>query len=182
MDKMAEIEKLRYPIGKFIAPDNYSKDNLEQWIQVIQDLPLRLTTEVKKLSEDQLNTAYRDGGWTVRQVVHHLVDSHLNSYCRFKLAITEDTPTIRPYFEERWAELEDAKYAPVELSLSLLTALHARWVYFLKSLSANDLEKIFFHPESKKEFALKTILALYAWHSNHHLHHILELKKTMNWK
>lgn len=177
-----EPDLLRFPIGKFKIPESYSRGNFEAWIQQLMVLPKQLNKEVIDLNQEQLDTPYRPGGWTIRQVVHHLADSHLNSYCRFKLALTEDTPTIRPYYEERWAELEDGKHAPVEVSLQLLDALHKRWVYFLERMSEKDWEKRFFHPESKKEFELKTILALYAWHSEHHLQHIVQLKKRMGWE
>lgn len=175
------IDSLKFPIGKFVFPMSYSSDYIEAWIRVIEGLPERLTQLVMGLNEAQLDTPYRPDGWTVRQVVHHLADSHMNSYFRFKLALTEETPTIRPYFEERWAELYDGKNAPVELSLQLIEALHKRWVYFLRKMSAEDWERRFFHPESKKEFTLKSILALYAWHSEHHFQHILQLKVRMNW-
>ena len=176
-----DLDSLRYPIGKFVVPDSYPKKNLESWIQQISMLPKQLYTEVSHLSQEQLDTPYRDGGWSIRQVVHHLADSHMNSYCRFKLALTEETPAIRPYHEDRWALLEDGKNAPVEISLKLLDALHTRWVYMLERMTDTDWERKFFHPESKREFELKTILALYAWHSEHHLQHIVQLKKRMNW-
>jgi hypothetical protein len=176
-----DTDKLRFPVGKFKMPAEYSNENISEWIKIISELPLRLRKAVDKLDDAQLDTPYREGGWTVRQVVHHLADSHLNSYCRFKLALTEDTPVIRPYLEEKWAELEDAKYAGVELSLNLLEALHNRWVCFMKKMTPSDWERTFFHPESKKEFMLKSILALYAWHSEHHLQHILRLKERMKW-
>jgi hypothetical protein len=177
-----ESEKLKYPIGKFSAPKEFSKGLYAQWIETIAGLPGKLKSGVNALNDAQLDTPYREGGWTVRQVVHHLADSHMNSYIRFKLAMTEDLPTIKPYFEERWAELDEAKNAPVELSLSLLEALHARWVVFLRTLSEDDLKRKFHHPESKKDFELRSILALYAWHCNHHLAHITSLKERKGWK
>lgn len=176
-----DLDSLRFPIGKFKIPESYSKENFADWIHQIRELPKLLYAEVSKLSNEQLNTPYREGGWSIRQVVHHLADSHINSYCRFKLALTEETPSIRPYYEDRWALLEDGKNAPIEISLKLLDALHTRWVYMLERMSEKDWERKFFHPESKREFELKTILALYAWHSEHHLQHIVQLKKRMNW-
>ena len=176
-----EIETLKYPIGKYKSPDSFSKRLTDEWIQTISELPEKLNSVVKNLSDSQLDTPYRDGGWTVRQVVHHLVDSHMNSYIRFKLALTEDTPTIKPYFEARWAELDDAKNAPVEFSLTMLEALHKRWVFFLKKLSEEDLKKKFHHPESNKDFELRAILALYAWHCEHHLAHINNLAERKGW-
>ena len=176
-----ELETLRYPVGKFSAPKEFSTALSREWIGAIEDLPKKLNQAVTNLDDTQLDTPYRDGGWTVRQVVHHLADSHMNSYIRFKLAMTEDLPTIKPYFEERWAELEDAKHAPVEISLSLLEALHKRWVAFLKTLTEDDLKRKFHHPESNRDFELRAILALYAWHSNHHLAHIATLKERKGW-
>jgi len=181
MKDTIDIELLKYPIGKFISPLEFSKANLSLWIQTLEALPSRIEKEVNGLSKLQLDTPYREGGWTIRQVVFHLGDSHMNSYCRFKLAMTEEQPEIRPYFEDRWAGLEDAKTAEVDESCEFLNALHVRWVRFLKNLEDADWARTFFHPETKKEFNLKTTLALYAWHSEHHLHHIIRLKERNNW-
>ena len=171
---------LQYPIGKFLTPKNISAEQLADWINQIQTLPQKLRLEVQDLMEMQLDTPYRPEGWTVRQVVHHLPDSHLNSYIRFKLTLTEDKPTIRPYFEDRWAELPDSK-ASIEISIRLLEALHERWVVLLKSMTTGDFEKMFVHPEYGKEYPLKEVVALYAWHGNHHLAHITGLKERMGW-
>ncbi len=130
---------------------------------------------VEPLNEDQLNTPYRPDGWTVKQVVHHVVDSHMNSYIRFKWALTEDNPTIKAYFEERWAELPDSAETPVAISLNMLEALHYRFVILLKSLTAEDWDRTFVHPEHNQSFTLKMTVALYAWHSKHHLAHITKL-------
>jgi len=176
-----EIEKLKYPIGKFKSPSAFSAEETNGWIRTIEALPAKLRKVVSTLNDDQLDTPYRDGGWTVRQVIHHLADSHLNSYIRFKLAMTEDHPTIKPYHEDRWAELQEAKHAPSEISLSLLEALHTRWVIFLKTLSQDDLKRTFHHPESKRDYQLGVILALYAWHSEHHLAHIISLMERKGW-
>jgi uncharacterized damage-inducible protein DinB len=175
-------DQLRYPVGRFKPPSEFSKPLFEEWIRTIDELPSRLSSVVRRLNDEQLDTPYREGGWTIRQVVHHLADSHINSYVRFKLAITEELPAIKPYYEDRWAELDEAKHAPVEISLSLLEALHRRWVLFLKTLSEEDFERKFHHPESKKDIELRTTLALYAWHCNHHLAHITSLADRKGWK
>lgn len=174
-------EKLRYPIGKFKTPDSVSESDISSYIDIIEKLPERLIKEVKSLDESQLDTPYRDEGWTVRQVVHHVADSHMNAYIRFKLALTEDTPTIKPYLEARWAELADSK-APVNLSLPIIEGVHKRWVIILRNMKSEDFEKKLFHPEHNKELILKNVAALYAWHCNHHLAHITELKKREGWR
>ena len=177
-----DIESQKYPVGKYSAPTEFSKKIIDEWIQTIEDLPKKLRTEVQYMKDEQLDTPYREGGWTIRQVVHHLADSHMNAYIRFKMAMTEVVPTIKPYFEDRWAELEEAKHAPVEISLALLEALHRRWVSFVRTLSEEDLKRKFHHPESKKEYELRAILALYAWHSRHHLAHVSSLAERKGWK
>jgi uncharacterized damage-inducible protein DinB len=177
-----ELEKLRYPIGKFVRPQNVSADEIQNHIQTLEEFPSVIAEEVLSLDDEQLDTPYRDGGWTVRQVVHHLADSHMNAYIRFKLAMTEDTPTIKPYLEQRWAELPEAKAAPVEISLSIIETLHTRWTIFLRSMQQNDFKRKFFHPQSNAEQTLEQTLALYVWHSAHHLAHITSLKKRMDWE
>jgi uncharacterized damage-inducible protein DinB len=181
MEVNSETEVLRFPIGRFKFPENYRKADLEEWIGVIETLPDRLADAVVHLDDSQLDTPYREGGWTIRQVVHHLADSHMNSYCRFKLALTEDSPVIRAYQEDRWAEQSDGRSAPPELSLQLLDALHARWAYFMSRMTEKDWERPFIHPESKREFPLKAVLALYAWHSEHHLQHVIRCKERNGW-
>ena len=175
------FETLRYPVGKFTFPEQINADEIAAMFKTIEKLPAKLRNAVSNMSEDQLNTPYRDGGWTVRQVVHHLFDSHSNSYTRMKLAMTEDNPVIKPYFEARWAELEDGKNAPVELGLELVELLHKRWLIFLRSLTEKDLQRVFFHPDNKRSQTIAQTIALYAWHSRHHLAHITELKKRMGW-
>ena len=178
---MIDIETLRYPVGKFSSPSDIKSDNIQDWIQTLERLPGQMREAVMNLSEAQLNTPYREGGWTVRQVVHHVPDSHLNAYCRFKLALTEENPAIRPYMEDRWAELPDSKIAPVAASLELLEAIHNKWVMLLRYMRPEDFKKTFYHPESKVTRSLEVVLCLYDWHSRHHLAHITELKKRMGW-
>ena len=170
----------RYPIGKFDRNINVTKEMRSDSMNIIDTLPSQLRMEVENLSEQQLDTPYRDGGWTVRQVIHHLPDSHINSYVRFKLALTENNPTIKTYEEHLWAELKDSLETPINISLTLLEALHSRWVILLRSLTDEQFEKTFQHPEWGNITLSKT-LALYAWHSKHHLAHITELKKKMGW-
>ncbi|HLI30711.1 MAG TPA: putative metal-dependent hydrolase, partial [Terriglobia bacterium] len=147
----------------------------------IEEVPARLRAAVKGLSDAQLDTPYREGGWTVRQVVHHLADSHMNSYVRFRLALTESEPTIKTYDQTRWAELRDARTAPVEPSLALLESLHKRWVLLLKSLEAADFSRTFRHPD-RGTMTLDQNLALYAWHGRHHVAHITSLRERMGWR
>lgn len=168
----------RYPIGKFEFTGKISTAQREQWIREIETQPARMRQAVEGLSEDQLNLPYREGGWTLRQVVHHVADSHINAYTRFKLALTEDNPTIRPYFEDRWAELPDSM-ADIGVSLALLEALHQRWVILLKALSEADYERTFQHPESGTTTSLAYNLGTYAWHGNHHLAHITSLRTRL---
>jgi len=177
----SELEKLRFPVGNFSFPETVGESELRKWIAEIEQLPLHLSTAVKGLNDNQLNTTYRDGGWTLRQVVHHVADSHINAYTRIKLALTENNPTIKTYEEDAWAKLDDSINLPVEISLSLLNSLHLRWVYLLKKLSAKELEKTVFHPESKREMSIKFLISLYAWHSRHHTAHITSLRRRMNW-
>ena len=171
---------LRYPIGTFEFPPRISNEERQKLIDQIAEAPERLRAAAEGLDNEQLNTPYRPGGWTLRQVVHHVPDSHLNSYIRFKLAITEDEPEIRTYFEDRWAELDDARNAPIELSLSLLDALHRRWVLFLRSLKPEDYQRNFRHPDWGVLTVEKNI-ALYAWHGRHHVAHITSLRERMGW-
>jgi hypothetical protein len=175
------MENLKYPIGQVHIPENITKSTIENWINDIAHFPLRLENLVKNLTEEQLETPYRDGGWTVRQTVHHCGDSHVNSYIRFKWTMTEDQPTIKAYFEDRWAEIFDTKEAPIELALNFLHAVHAKWVYLLKGLTDDDLNKTFIHPESGDTVSLKKNIAIYAWHCNHHYAHIENLLKRKNW-
>ena len=169
----------RYPIGEFELPGSLELEERTEAIGQIGRVPSDLRAAVADLAPEQLDTPYRSGGWTVRQVVHHLPDSHLNGYTRFKLALTEDVPTIRPYEEERWAELPDAN-GPVEPSLQLLDALHSRWVYLLERVDDATWERRLQHPEVG-ELGMEDLLALYAWHGRHHVAHITALRELQGW-
>lgn len=170
----------RFPIGKFDHNITVTKEMRNDFIKTIESLPSQLRKEVENLSRQQLDTPYRDGGWTVRQVTHHLPDSHINSYVRFKLALTENNPAIKTYEEHLWAELPDTFKTPIDVSLNLLESLHARWAILLRSLTDEQFERTFQHPEWG-DITLSKTLALYAWHCEHHLAHITELKKRMGW-
>lgn len=173
-------EDLRYPIGNFDKNYDPSPEARAGRVRTIADLPAKLRAAVDGLSEEQLDTEYRPGGWSVRQTVHHVGDSHLNSVIRFKLALTEDeVPTIRPYYEDRWAELGDSKL-PVDVSLKMIDGIHTRWKALLDSMSEDDFQKKFIHPETG-EWTLDAALALYAWHSLHHTAHITGLRDRMGW-
>jgi uncharacterized damage-inducible protein DinB len=167
---------LRYPIGKFTYQGPPTEDQKEDRIDQIAQAPANLRAAVKDLTKPQLDTPYRPEGWTVRQIVHHVPDSHLNAYIRFKLALTEDEPTIKPYAEDRWAQLADTKSTPVETSLTMLDCLHDRWVRLMRSLSAEEWKRTFRHPDLGTMDLEKT-LALYAWHGRHHVAHITALRE-----
>ncbi|GAA4276470.1 YfiT family bacillithiol transferase [Aquimarina mytili] len=162
----------RYPIGKFECPDDITTTHIKQWISDIENLPTKISDLVSGFTEEQLETPYREGGWTARQVIHHIHDSHHNGYIRFKWAMTENNPVIKAYNETLWAELFDTQSAPIHLSLDLIKALHAKWTYFLKGLSPKDLEKTFIHPEGDVTISLAEDIGIYAWHGNHHLAHL----------
>jgi hypothetical protein len=170
-----------YPIGKFTLEGEITPARREGWIAELADAPAELRAAVYRLTDAQFDTPYRAGGWTVRQVVHHLPDSHLNAYLRFKLALTEDNPTIKPYQEARWAELPDTAGTQVGVSLVLLEALHRRWVVLLKALGEAEWSRTYFHPDQKKALKLGAVLAMYAWHGKHHVAHITGLRERMGW-
>jgi uncharacterized damage-inducible protein DinB len=174
------MSDLSYPIGKFHFSGSLSEDLKRQAIDDIAETPTKLRSAVTGLSEDQLNTPYRPGGWTVRQVVHHVPDSHMNAYMRFKLALTEDEPTIKPYEQQLWADLADTKETPVEVSLTIVDALHDRWVRLLRSLHARDWQRTFRHPELGL-VSLEKNVALYAWHGKHHVAHVTSLRQRNGW-
>ena len=170
----------RFPVGKFHYDGPPNAEQKQSFLAEITQTPANLRAAVKGLSETQLDTPYRDGGWSVRQVVHHLPDSHMNAYIRFKLALTEQEPTIKPYAEDRWAALADTKSTPIEVSLTLLDSLHDRWTRLLRSLTAEEWKRTFRHPEMGP-MTLEKTLALYAWHGRHHVAHVTELRKRMSW-
>ncbi|TFE22600.1 YfiT family bacillithiol transferase [Cohnella luojiensis] len=172
---------LRFPIGQFEHEGQVSAQQRRDWISDIASLPTKLAAAVEGLGRDQLDTPYRPDGWTIRQVTHHIADSHLTCFTRFKLALTEEQPAIRPYYEDRWALLADTAKAPIELSLTLVAALHERWVFLLRSMSEEDYARTFYHPESKKVFRLDTVLGSYSWHGRHHVAHITFLRERMGW-
>jgi uncharacterized damage-inducible protein DinB len=172
---------LRFPIGKFERRDELTPEERRARIDEIAAAPARLREAVAGLTDEQLDTPYREGGWTVRQVIHHLPDSHLNAYTRLKLALTEDDPTIRPYDEALWAGLADSRQTPVDVSLTLLESLHARWVTLLRSLSAEDFRRTFRHPEHGGGLTIDWLCALYAWHGRHHVAHVTSLREREGW-
>jgi uncharacterized damage-inducible protein DinB len=173
------MDDLRYPIGKCTFLSDPTPDQRATWIRSIADAPAQLRTAVSGLSDSQLDTPYRPEGWTLRQVVHHVPDSHMNAYVRFKLALTEDSPTIKPYDENEWSRLADTKM-PVETSLQLLDALHVRWVTLLESMSADDFRRPLVHPE-RGQVTNDWLLQLYAWHGRHHAAHVASLRQRKGW-
>jgi hypothetical protein len=176
------IEKLKFQIGKFEKPTIITKDLLNKWISEISTFPERLLKEVLNLTGEQLDTPYRPEGWTIRQVVHHCADSHMNSFICLKLTLTEEQPTIKPYYEERWAELTDTKNMSIKSSLKMIEGIHERWVVLLNSLTDRQLGREFIHPEHGKTFRVDENIGAYAWHCKHHLAHITEAKKRYHWE
>ena len=172
---------VRYPVGKFTAPLDWDEKQLAEWRAEIAQLPANLHRAVAGLDDTQLDTPYRDGGWTVRQTVHHVADSHLNAFCRFRLALTEDVPTIKPYFEARWAELPDSRTLPVTPSLQILDGLHVRWVTMIDAMTPEQWQKGFVHPDHGRTMTLAQTAAMYAWHSRHHVAHINALRARRGW-
>jgi uncharacterized damage-inducible protein DinB len=178
----APVTDLRYPIGKFTYDGAMTDARRAECVARIAAAPGRLRDAVAGLDDAQLDTPYRPGGWTVRQVIHHVPDSHLNAYTRIRLALTEDTPTIKPYEEARWAELPDARAMPVDVSLALLEALHRRWVGLLQRLGPGDGARQFRHPEHGRLITIDEVLAMYAWHGEHHAAHVTGLRERMGWR
>ena len=169
-----DIEFLKYPIGKFQLPETIDSASIEEAIQTLKSFPSLVFTAVSPLLPEQLDTPYRPGGWTVRQLIHHCADSHMNAFIRFKLALTEENPTIKPYEEAEWAKLPDSNL-PIEPSLALIKVIHLKWVTLLDSMKAEDFKKTFFHPEKQKSQSLDGVTLMYAWHSTHHLAHVQQL-------
>ena len=172
-------ENLSYPIGKFDKNFEFTTETQQKFTDDISELPNKVKEAIENLNDEQLDTPYRPGGWTVRQTVHHIADSHFNALIRFKLALTEDTPTIRPYYEDRWAELAD-NFLPIESSLKIIEGLHLRWTTLLHSMSEDDFQKKLIHPETG-EWTLGKMLGLYAWHGRHHTAHITKLRERISW-
>ena len=171
----------RYPIGDFAMPASVTPALRQEAIHKIAETPAKFRAAVKGLSESQLDTPYREGGWTVRQVVHHVPDSHMNANVRFKLALTESVPTIKPYAEDKWAELADSRSTPIETSLVLLESLHSRWVLLLRSLKPENFSRKLVHPE-RGEKTIDWLLFVYGWHGPHHTAHVTELRKAKGWQ
>lgn len=177
-----DLESLKFPIGKFVMPSLITKELLAEWISDISSFPTRLKIEVSTLSDTQLDTPYRQDGWTVRQVVNHCADSHMNAFIRVKLALTENNPTTIAYRQDLWAMLPDSKNNSIGAALKIIEGLHERWSVLFNNLTDQELERTFFHPGQKRNMHIGENIGLYAWHSNHHLAHITSLKKREGWK
>ena len=179
--KEGDLNKLKYPIGRFKPNEEFTIEQRNQMIDNIKTFPQKLTGIVTELSESQLDTPYRPDGWTVRQLVHHIADSHVNSYVRFRWTMTEDSPVIKAYDQTKWAELPDAKTAPIKLSLNLLKAVHARWTMLMDRMTDEDFKKELAHPEWDNNLSLNVMVQLYSWHCDHHLSHITSLIQREGW-
>lgn len=183
MTTMIEADKtqqLRFPIGLFEFGKSYSKEDIQQMTRKIDEFPGKLKRIITGLTKEQLEATYRHDGWNIRQVIHHLADSHMNAFIRFKLALTEEMPTIKPYDPQAWSQLEDSKNAAPSFSFDLLFNLHKRWAILLKSMNDQDFERVFYHPEHQMSYELKEILAMYVWHGEHHYNHILKAKEKFS--
>lgn len=176
-----ETEQLAYPIGRFQRPEVYDETLLNQWISKIEAAPKWYDYVIENLDEAQLNTPYRPGGWNAVQVIHHVADSHMHAYCRLKLALTEDHPVIKPYEEKLWADLPDVREVPVNVSVTLIHALHRRWAATLRNMKPEEWGRAYFHPEQNRSVPLWEMTAMYAWHSKHHFEHIFRLRERMGW-
>jgi hypothetical protein len=179
--KSEQFNNLRYPIGHFKPPEKYTSQIMEDYKINLLFFPTKLRKEVEKLTDAQLDTTYRVGGWTIRQIVHHLADSQINAYVRFKLALTEEQPFVKPYYEDKWAKLEDSLKLPIEPSLKILEGIHHRWAFMIDQLSVDERNRTFIQPEEMKAYHLKEHIARYVWHGQHHLAHIVNLKKDRGW-
>ncbi len=174
------MEDLKFPIGKYIEQP-FSEEQLKEWLLDIQLLPQQIEYAVTNFDEHQLNTPYREGGWTVKQLVHHVADSHMNAYIRFKLGLSEDNPVIKPYDQDAWAKMPDTENLPINISITILYAVHLRWYEILKNISGSEWDRTVVHPEYNKKMSLWYLLGLYAWHSKHHTAHITKLRERMAW-
>ncbi|ASW73658.1 hydrolase [Chryseobacterium piperi] len=178
---MSTLEQKKFPIGQFEKPNYICDIELDKYMKVIKIFPERLKDLIEDFTDDQLDTPYREGGWTVRQLINHIADSHINSFIRFKLALTEDNPTIKPYDEAKWAELQDSISMPVKPAMRMIKGTHQRWHVLLKTLTNKQFERTFHHPENNQDYDLRYYLAFYAWHCHHHFAHIENLKKEKGW-
>jgi len=169
----------KYPIGQFSMPEKYTEADLMNWLDDLRLLPERIEREIKRLDDDDFDTPYRDGGWTIKQVINHLADSHINMYVRVRMALTQTNPTILPYDQDSWAYLIDAEDGPVEPSIMILDGIHQRLLDLFDSMRHGEFERAYYHPEKKRSFKIWEAVALYAWHSNHHLAHIKQAKKRL---
>ena len=176
---MDDLEKQKYPIGRYTKPDSYSAESLKEWISTLEALPMWMDACIENLDHVHLQMPYREGGWTIQQLVHHVADSHLNAYIRLKLALTENTPAIKPYDEKAWAELPDTQLVPVNISVTLLHTIHRRMVVLLNNLQPSDWERTYFHPEHQRNVPIWEMVAMYAWHSRHHTVHIKFFRDRM---
>lgn len=175
---MMNLQELKFPIGPFTKPDDITQSHLKEWIDTLENFPATISKAVSMLDNNQLENTYRPEGWTIRQLVHHCADSHMNSFIRLKLTLTEKQPTIKPYMQDRWSELFDTKEFPIQASLHIIEGVHQRWVALLKQLDEKELKRTYIHPEYKKEFSIEENMGLYAWHCKHHLAHILNAIKN----
>lgn len=176
-----QLEKLRYPIGKFVIPELIDEHLINEWVQALDEYPDKLRALVSELSDEQLETPYRPGGWRIRQLIHHIADSHHNSYIRFKWGLTEDKPLIKVYDEKKWAELADSRTAPIALSLDHLQSVHSKLVFLLRGLERHELQREFIHPDGQVVTSLEENIGRYVWHGNHHYAHIASLIERKKW-
>lgn len=176
-----ETEQLAYPIGRFEPPEAYDMADVDRWIGKLEASPRWYDYCIENLDEAQLNVPYRPGGWNIIQVVHHMADSHMNGYLRFKLALTEPDPVIKPYQENLWAELPDVREVPLNVSITLIHGIHRRWTALMRHMAAGDWERTYYHPEAGRPIPLWESLASYAWHARHHFEHIMRLREREGW-
>lgn len=178
---MSNLKQKKYPIGRFEVPEDICDIKLNEYIKVIKNFPDKLKILIENFNDEQLDTQYREGGWTVRQLINYIADSHINSLMRLKLALTEENPSIKPHDEAKWAELQDSVNMPIKPAMRMIKGTHQRWAHLLKSMTNKQFERTFHHPEQNKNYDLRTYLAHYVWHCNHHFAHIENLKTEKNW-